>query len=274
MRIARKGIPVISVLVLLLVGLACIHKSGGKVTPWERLSTYNASFSEAVNTVELGTEAAAASCSTDASGATTCLISTMNAEPVIRFVGRAAQAHQKINGILQAGSNVSAGDLQTVQDLLTQIGKDGADLVRAGNLGIKNPRSTQTIATDVELVTQLANTIIGQLALFSQNPAPPIPKTSNGEPSLPYRGNGMAFWLSFGIFGMALSAATIEQLIVLVLQAGPLAVKAFLSMEALLNLGPDEKANIAEAFRRSNVTDQDTIDHANAWLAKNNLKPL
>ena len=47
----------IALVLILLASSACIHKTGGKVTPMERVTTDNAVLAQMINTVEQGTEA-------------------------------------------------------------------------------------------------------------------------------------------------------------------------------------------------------------------------
>lgn len=65
----------------------------------------------------------------------------------------------------------------------------------------------------------------------------------------------------------------IEELVSLIVQIGPLGVSLFLKLENLLNLGPDEKQNIANAIAASNGADADTIARAAAWLKANGITP-
>lgn len=57
----------------------------------------------------------------------------------------------------------------------------------------------------------------------------------------------------------------LEQIVLLIVQLGPLAVEKFLKLEGILNLGPDEKQNIANLIAASTAADQDTIDRVAAW---------
>lgn len=61
----------------------------------------------------------------------------------------------------------------------------------------------------------------------------------------------------------------ISEIAALILQLGPLAIDLIVKLEGLLNLSPDEKANIAKAITESNTTDTATIARVNAWLAAN-----
>ena len=64
----------------------------------------------------------------------------------------------------------------------------------------------------------------------------------------------------------------IEEIAALVLQLGPLAVDLIVKLETTMNLGPDDKANIAKAITASDEADNDTIARVNAWLAANPAK--
>lgn len=61
----------------------------------------------------------------------------------------------------------------------------------------------------------------------------------------------------------------LEEIVALIVQLGPLAFDLFVKLEGLLNLGPDEKQNIANAIAAANKADQDTIGRVTAWMAAN-----
>ena len=61
----------------------------------------------------------------------------------------------------------------------------------------------------------------------------------------------------------------IEEIVALIVQIGPLGVQLFVKLEGLLNLGPDEKQNIANAIAAANQADSETLAHVNAWMAAN-----
>jgi hypothetical protein len=69
-----------------------------------------------------------------------------------------------------------------------------------------------------------------------------------------------------------LNPQLISEIVALILQLGPLGVDLFLKLEGLLNLGSDEKANIANAIAASNTADADTISKVSAWMAANGFK--
>lgn len=66
---------------------------------------------------------------------------------------------------------------------------------------------------------------------------------------------------------------TAAQIATLLIQLGPVALQFFLAIEDRLNLGPDEKANIANAIAASNAADADTIARVSAWMQANGFKP-
>jgi hypothetical protein len=63
----------------------------------------------------------------------------------------------------------------------------------------------------------------------------------------------------------------LEEIVALIVQLGPLGVELFIKLEGLLNLGPDEKQNIANAIAASNAADQDTVARVAAWMKANGL---
>lgn len=62
---------------------------------------------------------------------------------------------------------------------------------------------------------------------------------------------------------------TTAAIIQLILQGGPLVAEFWFKIESLVNLGPDEKTNIANAVASSDTADEATVSAANAWLAAN-----
>lgn len=64
----------------------------------------------------------------------------------------------------------------------------------------------------------------------------------------------------------------IEEIVALIVQLGPLAVDLFVKLEGLLNLGPDEKKNIANAIAAANAADVDTLARVADWMAANGFK--
>ena len=64
----------------------------------------------------------------------------------------------------------------------------------------------------------------------------------------------------------------IEEIVALIVQLGPLAVDLFVKLEGLLNLGPDEKKNIANAIAAAQAADQDTINRVADWMKANGFQ--
>lgn len=66
-----------------------------------------------------------------------------------------------------------------------------------------------------------------------------------------------------------MTSELLQEIITLILQIGPLGVQLFLKLASQMNLGPDEKQNIADAIAASDNADQATIDSVAAWLKAN-----
>lgn len=64
----------------------------------------------------------------------------------------------------------------------------------------------------------------------------------------------------------------IEEIVALIAQLGPLAVDLFVKLEGLMNLGPDEKKNIANAIAAAQAADQDTINRVALWMKANGFQ--
>jgi hypothetical protein len=64
----------------------------------------------------------------------------------------------------------------------------------------------------------------------------------------------------------------IEEIVALIVQLGPLGVELFVKLEGLLNLGPDEKQNIANAIASAQAADQDTINRVADWMKANGFQ--
>ncbi len=62
---------------------------------------------------------------------------------------------------------------------------------------------------------------------------------------------------------------TAAAIIAAILQGGPLVLEFWLKIESLVNLGPDEKTNIANAIAASDAADDEMKARATAWLAAN-----
>lgn len=157
-----------ALILCLALATGCIHKAT-PVTPWERVTTDNAVFSQIDNTVEQGAEAVSAS----------GLLPPAEVVPVIAWTGQVATAHQQITAILAKGSTVDASDYATIRNLLDQIKASGADLVNSGALGVKNPKSQQTIAADIQALINLASAILTDVSLLQGTTAPALKGATN-----------------------------------------------------------------------------------------------
>lgn len=138
---------------VLCLTTACIHKPAGStpVTPWERVSTDNAILAQGNNSLERGAEAVVSS----------HLLTPAQAKPVIEFTGQIAAVHQQITAILEKGILVSgSADAAALDSLLAQIRTAGGILVNSGALGIKNPNTQQTFSQDVQLLVNLAQSVL------------------------------------------------------------------------------------------------------------------
>ena len=60
-------------------------------------------------------------------------------------------------------------------------------------------------------------------------------------------------------------AKLIAEILAAVAVAGPSGVELFLKLESLLNLGPDEQANVAAAIKAGLTADAETIAAVEAW---------
>jgi hypothetical protein len=138
-------------LLLCMVATACIHKSSGAVTPWERVQTYNAAFATSNNTLEQGAEAVVAS----------GLITPTQGAPIIGLTGQVATIHEQVTAILAKGTATTA-DIASVQALTDQI-KAVILALPPSVLGIKNPKSQQTFQADVTSLSTLADAVLSSL---------------------------------------------------------------------------------------------------------------
>lgn len=69
-----------------------------------------------------------------------------------------------------------------------------------------------------------------------------------------------------------MNPALIAEIVSLVVQLGPLAVTLIQKIEGLGNLGPDEKANIANAIAAAATADQATLNNVATWMQANGFK--
>ena len=135
--------------------VACIHKQSGTVLPWERVNVNMAALAQVNNEVAKGIIAV------QRSGT----ISTQQAAPVLNYQEMVAKDHAAIENILQAASAQAAGQAIQIQALLDEIKNQGTSLLQSGGLAIKNPRSQQTFAQDLQSLVSLADVILADYHL-------------------------------------------------------------------------------------------------------------
>lgn len=139
------------IFLILALSVACIHKTGGAVTPWERVHTYNAALAEANNATERGAEAVV----------TSGLTSAQQMAPIINWTGQVAMLHQQITSILSQGSATQA-NIASVRALVNTI-KQSASTIPPAALGFKNPNSQRAFEADVGNIGTLADSILSAL---------------------------------------------------------------------------------------------------------------
>lgn len=141
--------------ILMLLTVACVHKQSGRVSPWERVNVNMAALAQINEAVAKGVIA------TQQAGA----ISVQQAAPILNYQELVAKDHAAIENILLAGSTQAASQSLQIQALLSEIEKQGTLLIQSGGLGIKNPRSQQTFAQDLQGIVNLANVILADYPL-------------------------------------------------------------------------------------------------------------
>jgi hypothetical protein len=148
----RPGMVKITPLILLLaLSAACIHKTGGAVTPWEKVHTYNAALAEANNAVEKGAEAVV----------TSGFASPKEMAPIINWTGQVAMLHQQITSILAQGQATQA-NIASVKALVDVV-KSSMTSLPPSSLGLKNPKSAQLFQNDVANIGTLADSVLAAL---------------------------------------------------------------------------------------------------------------
>jgi hypothetical protein len=148
----RKTLVLFAVTLVAMITTACIHKTGGQVTPWERVHTYNAALAETNNAVERGAEAVV----------TSGLASPQEMAPLINWTGQVAMLHQQITSILAQGQATGA-NVASVKALVDVVKKSMTTLPPAA-LGLKNPKSARLFQDEVANIGTLADSVLAALA--------------------------------------------------------------------------------------------------------------
>lgn len=71
---------------------------------------------------------------------------------------------------------------------------------------------------------------------------------------------------------MKFTPEEITAIATLIATLGPLGFELFTKLESQLNLGSDEKQNVANAIAAANSSDQDTINRVGAWMKANGFR--
>lgn len=153
-----RKVKLTGIIFILALTSACIHKTGGAVTPWEKVHTYNAALAEADNAVEKGAEAVA----------TSGLASPKEMAPIINWTGQVALLHQQITSILQQGSATQA-NVASVKALIDVV-KSSMTTIPPSSLGLKNPKSQQLFQNDVANIGTLADSLLAALQAVGGTP--------------------------------------------------------------------------------------------------------
>jgi hypothetical protein len=173
MKISHRSRHLVLLAFLLSCSVSCT-KNSTPSTPWEQVTAYNATFSEANQAIEQGTQALV--------GLGT--LTAAQGQPVIALTLRVAQIHQQITAILGTGSALTAANVMQLQSLLAQIQSSANALVQNGALGVKNPRTQNSVNVDIVGLMTIANQVINLLPQLQASPAPSMmpvaPVKSNG----------------------------------------------------------------------------------------------
>jgi len=150
-----------ALLVILLTAFtaACIHKTSGPVTAWERVNVNMAALAQVNNDVAKGIIAA------QQAG----IITTQQAAPILNYQEIVAKDHAAIENILATGSSQATSRAAEIQALLEEINNQGASLIQSGGLGVKNPKSQQTFTQDLQGIVNLTETVLADFQLAKGN---------------------------------------------------------------------------------------------------------
>ncbi len=143
------------IFILMSITIACIHKQSGTVSPWERVNVNMAALAQINDDVAKGVIVV------QQAGT----INEQQAAPILNYQELVAKDHAAIENILTAGSTQAGTQTTQIQALLNEIEKQGTTLIQSGSLGIKNPKSQQTFAQDLQGIVNLASVILSDYQL-------------------------------------------------------------------------------------------------------------
>lgn len=146
-------------ILLIAFSTACIHKTGGPISAWERVNVNMAALAQINNDVAKGVISA------QQAG----LLTAQQAAPILNFQETVAKDHAAIENILATGSNQATARASEIQALLEQIKAQGTTLIQSGGLGVKNPRSQQTLTQDLQGLVNLTETVLADFRLAKGN---------------------------------------------------------------------------------------------------------
>lgn len=149
----KKLLPVSVLLLVIAITAACIHKSSGVVSPWERANVNVAALAQVNNDVAKGVIAV------QRAG----VISVAQAKPILEYQELVAKDHMALENILQAGPDNAKSRSAEITALLEEVKKQGSALIASGGLGVKNPQSQQTFTQDLQGIVNLAEVVITNL---------------------------------------------------------------------------------------------------------------
>lgn len=137
----RRDLSIIAVLVLYtLATSSCIHRVDNKPpSAFEQAVTYSTMLAAANASI------ADAVISANKSG----LLSIQETDRILHFQSQIADDHQRLSSILNSGVSGATDSATAINKLLADIQSQANALIAGGGLGIKNPKSQQTVEQDV-----------------------------------------------------------------------------------------------------------------------------
>jgi len=146
-------------ILLTAITVACIHKQGGPVSPWERANVYLAALAQVNADVAKGIIAA------QQAGTVT----VQQAAPILNYQVAVAKDHMALENIFSTGETQAASQSTQIQALLEEIKTQGTALIQSGGLGVKNPNSMQTFTQDLQAIINLAEIALADYQLAKGN---------------------------------------------------------------------------------------------------------
>ncbi len=150
-----------ALLVLLLTTFttACLHKTGGPVSAWERVNVNMAALAQINNDVAKGIISA------QQAG----VITPQQARPILNYQETVAKDHAAIENVLATGSSGATNRAAEIQAMLEEIKSQGTTLIQSGGLGVKDPKSQQTFTQDLQVIVNLSETVLADFQLAKGN---------------------------------------------------------------------------------------------------------